>query len=90
MYIKLVKQQAKFLELKERYEQGENLLIIEVDGPHQESLPYYQEKYDVTDNWIEQDSIEINKENIDIMLNDSKHCFGHGYCLAMAILDISM
>lgn len=29
----------------------------------------------------------ITKENISIMLNDTKHPFGHGYCLAMALLD---
>lgn len=90
LYIELVKKEENFLQLKQRYEQGENLLIIEVDGPHQESLPYYQEMYGVDEKWIDNHTIEINQNNIDIMLNDSKHCFGHGYCVAMAILDMNV
>ena len=28
----------------------------------------------------------INQNNMRVMLNDAKHPFGHGYCLAMALL----
>jgi hypothetical protein len=87
LYCKLVKKKDQFIELKSRLENGENLLIIEVDGPHHESLKYYQEKYNVDDKFIENSTILINKEAIQIMLNDPKHPFGHGYCLAMALLD---
>ena len=87
LYCKLVKKEEQFSELKSRLENGENLLIIEVDGPHQESLKYYQEKYNVDDNFIENSTILINNRAIQIMLNDPKHPFGHGYCLAMALLD---
>lgn len=88
IYCELVKKQAKFLELKERLDSGENLLIIEVDGPRQESLDYYQEKYDVEDDFIENDTMLATEENIHIMMLDSKHPFGHGYCLAMALLGL--
>jgi len=87
-YCELVKKQPKFIELKNKLANGENLLIIEVDGPHQESLSYYQETWNVDDNFIENDTILASEENINIMLNDDKHSFGHGYCLAMALLDM--
>lgn len=86
-YSKLVKTQPKFKELKDMLLQGKNLLIIEVDGPHQESLDYYKEKYNVTDDFIEDSTIIVNEANIGVMLNDEKHSFGHGYVLAMCLLD---
>lgn len=88
-YCRLVKEHPKFKELQERLNNGENLLILEVDGPHQESLDYYKEKYGVSDDFIQDDTILINEKNINIMLNDTKHPFGHGYCLAMALLNKS-
>lgn len=87
-YMELVRHQDKFLELKNRLNNGENLLIIEVDGPHQESLGYYQEEYNVKDDFIVNDTILATELNISIMLNDEKHPFGHGYCLAMALLNM--
>jgi hypothetical protein len=87
IYIDLVKEQAQFKELKELLRKGVNLLILEVDGPHQESLQYYKDKYSVDDNFITNNTIIANEKNLDIMLNDAKHNFGHGYCLAMALLD---
>lgn len=88
VYCELVKKQSKFTELKNRLAAGENLLIIEVDGPHQESLNYYKQMYGVDDDFIENDTILATDENLTIMLNDDKHAFGHGYCLAMALLDL--
>jgi hypothetical protein len=44
--------------------QGENLLIIEVDGPHQEDLQYYKDKYGVSDNFIENGTMLVTKDNI--------------------------
>lgn len=88
LYCELVKKQDKFYELKNRLDNGENLLIIEVDGPHQESLINYQEKYGVYDNFIENDTILGTEENLHIMMIDPKHPFGHGYCLAVALLNL--
>jgi len=28
--------------------------------------------------------------HLNVMLNDTKHPFGHGYCLASALLDIKL
>jgi hypothetical protein len=41
LYIRLVREQPKFHKLLQRLLNGENLLIVEVDGPHEESLEYY-------------------------------------------------
>ncbi len=104
VYTNLVKKQPKFEKLRKMLLKGENLLtpilldcragnacvasIIEIDGPHQESLDYYIEKYNVDENFIEDDTILVTKENMDIMLNDTKHSYGHGYVLARALLEI--
>lgn len=87
-YIHAVKLQSQFQELKQLLKEGKNLLIMEVDGPHEESLGYYKEKYNVKDDFITNKTMLVTKENINIMLNDTKHAFGHGYCLAMALLDM--
>jgi len=39
-------------------------------------------------NIIENDTILATDENIMIMMYDTLHPFGHGYCLAMALLDL--
>ena len=87
LFLKLVKTQSQFSELCRLVESGKNILIIEVDGPHQESLPYYQSTYDVPQDFIQDDTIVADPAYMDIMLNDEKYAFGHGYCLALAIQD---
>lgn len=88
VYTRLVKQRRKFKDLQSRLFQGENLLIIEVDGPHQEDLKYYQDTYGVESNFIEGNTMLATKDNLQVMLEDTKHPFGHGYCLAGALLGI--
>lgn len=90
VYTELVKKEQQFFELKERMKNGENLLIIEVDGPHTESLPYYQEKYNVDKDFIIENTMLATKENLSVMLEDPSHPFGHGYVLAAALLDIEL
>lgn len=85
-YIKAVKKEKKFLQLAKRLSDGENLLIIESDGPHQESLEYYKEKYGVESDFIEKDTMLCTPKSLEIMLNDTKHPFGHGYALAYALI----
>jgi hypothetical protein len=89
LYCHLVRQQPQFAELQGRLAAGENLLIIEVDGPHQESLDYYHRVYGVNSDFIVDSTLLVTPENIRIMLWDTKHPFGHGYCLAMALLEWS-
>lgn len=76
-----------FLKLQARLANGENLLIVEVDGPHYESLGYYKQKYGVGDDFISpQNTMAATMSNLAIMLDDPKHPFGHGYCVAAALL----
>ena len=89
-YSDLVKQHPLFLKLKKMLSEGKNLLIIEIDGPHEESLDYYIEKYGVGCDFIENNTMIASKDNLEIMLNDTKHAFGHGYCLAACLLDIKL
>ena len=90
LYTTLVEKEEIYAELKERLDGGENLLIAEVDGPKEESMPYYKENYGVDDEFIENRTILVNDENMDLMLNDTRHAFGHGYCLAMSLLQMSI
>jgi hypothetical protein len=84
-YLKLVKKEKDFWGLVNMVKSGKNILIIEVDGPHQDHLDYYKSKYGVSDDFIEHNTILCTPENMDIMLNDTKFPFGHGYCLGISI-----
>jgi len=86
LYCKLVKKEEKFKKLEKQLAAGKNLLIIEVDGPHQEDLEYYKTNYNVSDNFIENNTMLATANNLNIMMNDPKHPYGHGYCLARALL----
>lgn len=85
IYENSVVQHPLFLDLWIRHQSGENLLILDVDGPHQESLGYYQHKYGVSKDFIQQDTILATDQNLDILLNDPKHPYGHGYVLARTL-----
>ena len=85
-YIRLVRKEPKYHELLARFKAGENLLIVDVDGPHQESLNYYKETYGAQDDFIENHTMLATEKHLNIMLNDPKHPFGHGYCLALALM----
>lgn len=85
LYVDLVERQLQFRQLIDLLNKGENLLIIEVDGPHQESLNYYKDHYNVDDNFIINNTMLATVDNLKIMLEDPLHPFGHGYCLAIAL-----
>lgn len=89
-YLEAVENKPRLASLKQKLDKGENLLVIEVDGPHKESMPYYREKYQVSDDFIVRDTILVTPENMKIMLDDEKHPFGHGYCLGMALLGLTV
>ena len=90
MYNSLVRATDTFKKLQSRHQNGENLLIIEVDGPHAESLEYYKQSYGVDSNFIKTDTILCTPNNLSIMLEDAKHPFGHGYCLAMSLRGLTV
>lgn len=87
VYRTLARAAPQFAQLKKKLEAGTNLLIMEVDGPQSQAMDYYQKTYGVPSDWISSNSIEMNKEAFQIMLNDTRYSFGHGYCLAQALLD---
>ncbi len=87
-YCRLVKNQAKFKKLEGFLQKGKNLLIIEVDGPRQRSMKYYKSKYDVPDDWIENETLLVNEKNMNILINDTRERFGHGFCLAISLLNL--
>ena len=89
IYDSLIRKESKFDKLKIKHYQGENLLILEVDGPHSESLDYYKQQYHVDDTFIERNTMLATPEYLKIMLEDSKHPFGHGYCLAASLLNLT-
>lgn len=89
VFDRLVRLQPKFKLLQARL-QKDNLLIVEVDGPHQDSLPYYQNKYGVADDFIQDETILVTTENLSLLLNDEKHSYGHGYVLAAALLNLTI
>jgi len=92
IFMHLLISQPRFTMLKELLVKGENLLIIEVDGPHDESLSYYTQKYSISDpaKFIQKSTILATTQNLGIMLHDEKHAFGHGYCFAMALLGLTV
>ena len=85
LYVSMVQKEPQFKFLLDKVKNGTNVLIIEVDGPHQESLEYYKEKYNVSEDFIENSTMLATCDNLNIMLNDTKHPFGHGYCLGIAL-----
>lgn len=87
-YNEAVKKHHEFVKLQNRLNQGENLLIIEVDGPRARSLDYYKKTYGVKDDFIENDTILIDARRLEILLNDAQERFGHGFCLAGSLLGI--
>lgn len=87
LYASLVQSQRQFSTLRAKLNSGINLLILEVDGPHQESLAYYKQTYGVHDQFIERNTVLVNESSMRILLHDDKHPFGHGYCLAMTLLE---
>lgn len=90
LYEKLVVKKPLFKKLKRMVDDGVNVIIVEVDGPHQESLDYYVDTYGgdgVGEDFIEESTMLATHENLDIMLNDPKHPYGHGYCLARLLIE---
>lgn len=87
-YCELAKKEGDiFPMLKEKLENGHNILLIEPDGPHQELMPSYVKDYSHSEDFIENDTVLINDESLTTLVFDTRVPFGHGYCLAMALMD---
>jgi hypothetical protein len=92
IYIELAKQTEEFEELKAMVARGENIQILDVDGPDETIYekkapqPYNKMAKGIHGVTSEVGSIAITRENIRAVLNDPTQPFGHGYCLAVALM----
>ena len=84
-YVEAVQKEPQFQELKKLLYLGYNLLIADINGPHQESLQYYCDTYEVNPDFIRDHCMDATQDNLNLMFVDPEHPFGHGYCLAMAL-----
>lgn len=85
IYKRLVRRAPQYAELLRRLRGGENLLIAEVDGPHEESNAHYEATYGVAP--VERGTILASPATLDVLRRDTRHPYGHGYCLAEALLE---
>jgi len=85
-YFHSVRRQELYSKLLDMLCSDINLLICDVDGPHQESSQYYHDNYDLPMDRIVDSCVDIDGYDIlNLFLNDTKHSFGHGYCLAWVL-----
>lgn len=69
-----------FKRIKKMLENGINIQINEVDGP-----AYYDEHpYDLTVN----ESLPMTKDILEVLINNPRQAFGHGYSLAACLMNI--
>jgi hypothetical protein len=79
LYGEAARQHPRFKELTKLLTSGVNLLILDVDGPsYSKEFPFNQ---------VEHDSIEITEKNVKALLHDTTQPFGHGYVLAVYLLN---
>lgn len=92
LYIALAKQTEEFAELQAMLNRGMNLQIMDVDGPDDTiydgdvPFPYNTMTKGIHGVTSGVGSIEMTEENVKALLNDPTQPFGHGYCLAVALL----
>jgi hypothetical protein len=80
-YIRLIRKLLIYHQLLAKIIKGQNILITEVDVPHKDKKGFYNK--DLDNNNIYNPTIE----SLNILLNDSSEPFGHGLCLAYALLE---
>lgn len=71
-----------FIALKERVDSGENIQIVEIDGPPTslQRAPYDQLSK-------EKPGLLATKKNMVALLNDTREPFGHGFVIASLLMD---
>ena len=74
-YSRLSRKTPEFATLLNKLRSGKNLLICEVDAPREGKKGSYGLQKDVT------------LEYLDELMNDGSEAFGHGVCLAKALLE---
>ena len=80
VYEDLVKKEDDFKKIKTMLQNGQNILLVDVDGPkYAEDAPYNQ---------TEDCSIEINEETLPLLLKNTSQPFCHCYALAGTLLGL--
>lgn len=80
-YARLAPPTESFKKLKALLANGENIQIIEVDGPDP-ALNY--PPYDQIS--VNNPGMTMNEKNIKILVNDERKPFGHGFCISALLL----
>jgi hypothetical protein len=84
-YREIAIKRKMFKDLKTRFLAGENIQIVEVDGPTKgTSYPY--DKVQVKDGL---GSLKMTKRRLNALINNPEQAFGHGYCVAAMLLNIN-
>lgn len=74
-YANLIRESAAFKAMQELVEKGENVMIMDLDGPPISIYP---------------SGLEVTLDNLKTMINDPRYLFGHGYVVAALLADISI
>jgi hypothetical protein len=80
-YIRLVKQLPEYASLLSKLKAGKNIMLCELDVPATGKKGLYGK--DVIDDVI---CTTLTIEKLEAMMNDGSEAFGHGLCLAYALL----
>jgi hypothetical protein len=84
-YLKTVVQSQKFNELKNSIKSGERLLLIDYHNPGPMNEVFYNEI--LGKNILTNGTVEVTKQNLDVLFNDPLHPISYTAYLAIALLD---
>ena len=80
-YIRLIRKLPEYQKILNMVLNGLNICIHEIDVPSPEKKGYYG-------SLCRPDGIFVcNKRDLDLLINDSSEAFGHGLCIAMALIE---
>jgi hypothetical protein len=79
-YIRLIRKLPEYTKLLEKLCRGENIMICEMDVPAKNKRGEYGIDCDDNNNCI------MTIEKLERLMNDPSEAFGHGLCLAYALL----
>lgn len=82
-YIRLIRTTQSYMKILEHVEHGQNICIFEVDVPAKTKRGLHG-KYVDNDGYC-----HVTKERLANLLNDTSEPFGHGLCIAKALLEDS-
>lgn len=79
-YIRLIKKLPEYKKLLDKLNNGKNIMICEIDVPAKNKKGEYKNDCD------ENNICHMSIEKLELLLNDTNEAFGHGLCLAYALL----